>query len=107
MTKKEKQKYVDYLKSLGMSRRCMRHWSFPDDIIHWNYYLVYERDGVFSVYTRSIPKKFENEYRIITKTWVNFSGDFEGFKKCVNGAVKNYKAAVHKIKELKALEDFK
>jgi hypothetical protein len=106
MKRKEKIQFENYLTSLGMIRSDMREWHFPDDIIHWNYYLVYERDNTFKVYMKSTPKKFEDEYRIITTDWINFTCDFENFKIYVNSAVDNYKNAIRQIKELKAQEDF-
>jgi hypothetical protein len=58
------------------------------------------------IYTRTEVRKWDGKYELVTNSWIDFSGDFEGFKEKVNNAVDNYKKAAQKIKELKAQEDF-
>ena len=108
MNRKVILQYRDYLKSLGLTRWNGRDWRFDDKLINPNYKIVYEYAGTFTIYTRTEVRKWDDDaqYELVTNTCINFSGDFEQFKKEVNKAVTNYKKAAHKIKEMKVQEDF-
>lgn len=96
----------DFLKSLGLTRWNGRDWKFNDKLLHPNYKIVYEYAGTFKIYTRTEVRKWDGKYELVTNSWIDFSGDFKQFKKEVNKAVKNYKKATQKMKEMKFQEDF-
>ena len=106
MNRKEILQCRDYLKSIGLTRWNGREWRFDDKLIHQGYYLVYEWDGEWTIYTRTEVRKWDGKYELVTNSWIDFSGDVEEFKEKVNKVVDNYKKAAQKIKELKAQEDF-
>lgn len=107
MTRKKLLQCREYLESIGLTRWNRREWKFNDKLLNKCYYLVYDYDKTFLIYTRTEVRKNNDKYELFTNYFVNFSsGDLKEFKEKVNKAVDNYKKAAQKIKELKAQEDF-